>query len=117
MGGWYSDFTMITSGAMLRANGGFLILDIQNVLQSANVWEYLKRTLKNKSLQIEDINEQYGLNATTSLQPEPIPLDLNVYLIGRSDHFHYLQEVDDAFNKTFKVRADFDYEVTRNATK
>ncbi|MBT3229178.1 MAG: AAA family ATPase [Candidatus Marinimicrobia bacterium] len=115
MGGWYSDYTMISSGAMLRANGGFLILDIQNVLQSGNVWEYLKRTLKNKSLQIEDVNEQYGLNATSSLQPEPIPLDLNVILLGRSDHFHYLQEVDEAFNKTFKVRADFDYEVTRNA--
>lgn len=115
MGGWYSDYTMISSGAMLRANGGFLILDIQNVLHNGNVWEYLKRTLKNKSLQIEDLNEQYGLNATTSLQPEPIPLDLNVILLGRSDHFHYLQEVDEAFNKTFKVRADFDYEVTRNA--
>jgi len=115
MGGWVSDFTMITSGAMLKANGGFLILDIQNVLQSGNVWEYLKRTLKNKKLQIEDVNEQLGFNATTSLRPEPIPLDMNVILLGRSDHFHYLQEVDDAFNKTFKVRADFDYEVTRNA--
>ena len=115
MGGWHSDYTMISSGAMLRANGGFLILDIQNVLQGANVWDYLKRTLKNKSLQIEDVNEQYGLNATSSLQPEPIPLDLNVILLGRSDHFRYLQEVDDAFNKTFKVRADFDYEVTRSA--
>lgn len=114
MGGWYSDYTMITSGAMLRANGGFLILDIHNVLQSGNVWENLKRTLKNKSLQIEDLNEQYGFNATTSLQPEAIPLDLNVILLGRSDHFHYLQEVDDAFNKTFKVRADFDFEVNRN---
>ena len=113
MGGWYSDYTMISSGAMLRANGGFLILDIHNILQNGNVWEHLKRTLKNKSLQIEDVNEQYGLNATTSIQPEPIPLNLNVILLGRSDHFRYLQEVDDAFNKTFKVRADFDYEVTR----
>ncbi len=114
MGGWYTDYTMVTAGAILRANGGFLILDVQSVLQNPQVWEHLKRTLKNKSLQIEDINEQYGFNATTSLQPEPIPLDLNVILLGRSDHFHYLQEVDDAFNKTFKVRADFDYEVSRN---
>ena len=114
MGGWYTDYTMVTAGAMLRANGGFLILDVQSLLQNAPVWEQLKRTLKNKSLQIEDINEQFGFNATTSLQPEAIPLDLNVILLGRSDHFHYLQEVDDAFNKTFKVRADFDYEVTRN---
>jgi len=114
VGGWYSDYTMITPGAMLRANGGFLILDIHNVLQNGNVWENLKRTLKNKSLQIEDVNEQYGFNAVTSIQPEPIPLDINVILLGRSDHFHYLQEVDDTFNKTFKVRADFDYEVNRN---
>lgn len=114
MGGWYSDYTMISSGSMLRANGGFLILDIQNVLQNGNVWEHLKRTLKNKSLQIEDLSEQMGFMAATSIQPESIPLDINVVLLGRSDHFHYLQEVDDAFNKTFKVRADFDYEVTRN---
>ncbi len=115
MGAWYSDFTMITAGALLKANGGFLILDIQSVLQNAHVWEPLKRALKNKSLQIEDVNEQFGFSSTTSLRPEPIPLDLNVVLLGRSDYFHYLQEVDDAFNKTFRVRADFDYEVTRTA--
>mgnify|MGYP002640176231 CR=1 FL=1 len=115
MGAWYSDFTMITEGALLQANGGFLILDIQAVLQNAHVWEHLKRALKNKSLQIEDVNEQFGFSSTTSLKPEPIPLDINVVLLGRSDYFHYLQEVDDAFNKTFKVRADFDYEVTRTA--
>ncbi len=113
MGALYTDFTMITAGALLRANGGFLILDIQSVLQNPSVWESLKRTLKNKSLQIEDVNEQFGFSST-SLKPEPIPLDLNVILLGRSDHFHYLQEVDEAFNKTFKVRADFDYEVSRN---
>ena len=115
MGGWYSDFTMITAGALLQANGGFLILDIQSVLQNAHVWEPLKRALKDKSLQIEDVNEQFGFSSTTSLKPEAIPLDINVILLGRSDYFQYLQEVDDAFNKTFKVRADFDYEVTRNA--
>lgn len=115
MGAWYSDFTMITAGALLKANGGFLILDIQNVLQNNNVWEALKRALKNKSLQIEDVNEQFGFSSTTSLKPEPVPLNINVILLGRSDYFHYLQEVDEAFNKTFKVRADFDYEVNRNA--
>jgi len=115
MGGFYSDFTMITAGALLKANGGFLILDIHTVLQNTNVWEPLKRTLKNKSLHIEDVNEQFGFSSTTSLKPEPIPLDMNVILLGRSDYFHYLQEVDDSFNETFKVRADFDYEVVRSA--
>jgi len=113
VGGLYSDYTMISSGSLLRANGGFLIMDIQNVLQSGSVWNHLKRTLKDKSLQIEDLTEQMGYIATTSIQPEPIPLNLNVILLGRSDYFHYLQEVDDSFNKTFKVRADFDYEVNR----
>jgi len=113
MGTWHSDFSMILAGALLQANGGFLILDIQSVLQNVNVWEPLKRTLKNKMLQIEDVNEQFGFSSTTSLKPEPIPLRLNVILLGRSDYFQYLQEVDDEFNKTFKVRADFDYEVAR----
>ena len=114
MGTWYSDFTMINAGALLKANGGFLILDIQNVLQNAQVWELLKRALKNKSIQIEDLNEQFGFSSTTSLKPEPIPLTVNVILLGRSDYFQYLQESDDSFNKTFKVRADFDYEVARS---
>lgn len=114
MGTWYSDFTMITAGTLLKANGGFLILDIQAVLENAHVWELLKRAIKNRSLQIEDVNDQFGLSSTTSLKPEPIPLAINVILLGRSDYFHYLQEVDDSFNKTFKVRADFDYEVARS---
>jgi lon-related putative ATP-dependent protease len=114
MGTWYSDFTMINEGTLLKANGGFLILDIQSILQDPHVWELLKRTLKNKSLQIEDMNEQFGYSSATSLKPEPIPLSINVILLGRSDYFHYLQEVDDDFNKTFKVRADFDYEVGRS---
>ncbi|MCF7807303.1 MAG: AAA family ATPase [Candidatus Marinimicrobia bacterium] len=113
MGAWYSDFTMITAGSLLKANGGFLILDIHNILQNTNVWEPLKRMLKNKSLQIEDVSEQFGFSSITALKPEPIPLDLNVIVLGRSDYFHYLQEVDETFNTTFKVRADFDYEVAR----
>ena len=109
-----TDFTMVQAGSLLRANGGFLILEIDAILQNPQVWEALKRNLKNKRVQIEDINDQFGYNSTTSLKPEPIPLLLNVILLGRSEYFQFLQESDDAFNKTFKVRADFDYEVKRS---
>ncbi len=109
-----TDFTMIQAGSLLRANGGFLILEIDAILQNPNVWEALKRALKNRKVQIEDIADQFGYNTTTSLKPEPIPLSLNVVLLGRSEYFQFLQESDDTFNKTFKVRADFDYEVKRN---
>ena len=108
-----TDFTMIQAGSLLRANGGFLILEIDAILQNPYVWEALKRTLKNKKAQIEDVNDSLGMTSTTSMKPEPIPLQLNVVLLGRSEYFHFLQESDDAFNKTFKVRADFDYEVKR----
>jgi lon-related putative ATP-dependent protease len=79
------------------------------------VWEALKRALRTQSLQIEDIAEETGFG-TISLKPQPIPLDVKVILLGDYEAFEYLQNEDPKFNKTFKVRADFDYEVERNAT-
>ncbi|MCF7801711.1 MAG: AAA family ATPase [Candidatus Marinimicrobia bacterium] len=114
LGGLITDFTMIQAGSLLRANGGILILDIESILQNPYVWEALKRSLRNQKVQIEDVNEQFGFSSVTSMKPEPIPLNVRVILIGRSDYFQYLQSVDDNFRKTFKVRADFDYEVQRS---
>ncbi|MCF7796565.1 MAG: AAA family ATPase [Lentisphaeria bacterium] len=114
LGGLITDFTMIQAGSLLRANGGILILDIEAVLQNPYVWDALKRSLRNQKVQIEDVNEQFGFSSITSMKPEPIPLTVRVILMGRSDYFQYLQGVDDNFRKTFKVRADFDYEVQRS---
>ncbi len=114
LGGLTTDFTMIRAGSLLRANGGYLILDIEAVLQNPYVWEALKRTLRNQKIQIEDVNEQFGFSSVTSMKPEPIPLNVKVILMGRSDSFQYLQGVDDNFRKIFKIRADFDYEVERS---
>jgi len=112
MGTINTDFTMIQSGSLLNANGGFLIMEIESVLTNPFVWEALKRALRTKSLQIEDIAEETGFG-TTSLKPQPIPLDVKVLLLGDYEAFEELQNEDPKFNKTFKVRADFDYEVTR----
>ncbi len=115
MGTINTDFTMIQSGSLLNANGGYLIMEIDSVLANPFVWEALKRALRTQSLQIEDIAEETGFG-TISLKPQPIPLEVKVILLGDYEAFEYLQNEDPKFNKTFKVRADFDYEVERNAT-
>jgi len=112
MGTINTDFTMVQAGSILNANGGFLIMEIDSVIMNPYVWDALKRTLRTKSLQIEDIPEETGF-ATTSLKPEPIPLDVKVILLGSYEAFEIIQNEDPKFNKIFKVRADFDSEVDR----
>jgi lon-related putative ATP-dependent protease len=113
MGTLMTDFTMVQAGSLLRANGGYLLLDIEAVLKNNFVWEALKRALQNKYLHIEDMAAGMGFG-TTSLRPEPIPLEVKVVLIGSYHLFQLLQNNDSKFNKTFKVRADFDHEVKRS---
>jgi lon-related putative ATP-dependent protease len=112
MGTINTDFTLVQAGSLLNANGGYLIMEIDPVLGNPFVWEALKRALTTRSLQIEDIAEETGFG-TTSLKPQPIPLEVKVILLGSYDAFENLQNEDLKFNKIFKVRADFDYEVER----
>jgi len=112
MGTLVTDFTMVQSGSLLQANGGFLILEVESVLTHPQVWESLKRALQNKRLFIEDMARDMGLG-TASLRPEPVELNVKVILLGGYEPFQLLQNYDSKFNKIFKVRADFDYEVTR----
>ncbi len=112
MGTVTTDFTMVQAGSLLDANGGFLIMDMESVLMTPYLWEALRRALQNKSIQIEDIAEETGFG-TVSLRPEAIQLQVKVILLGSYDAFEVLQNYDLRFNKTFKVRADFDYEVEK----
>jgi len=112
MGTVNTDFTMVQAGSILNANGGFLIMEIDSVIMNPYVWDALKRTLRTKYLQIEDIPEETGFS-TMSLKPEPIPLDVKIFLLGSYEAFEILQNEDPRFNKIFKVRADFDSEVDR----
>jgi len=113
MGTITTDFTMIQAGSLLRANGGYLIMEIESILMNPFVWEALKRALQNKLLFIEDVTSGMGYG-TSSLRPEPIPLEVKVILLGSYHLFHMLQNHDSKFNKIFKVRADFDHEVEKN---
>jgi lon-related putative ATP-dependent protease len=113
MGTVTTDFTMVQAGSLLEANGGFLIMEMESLLMNPYVWEALKRALQNKSIQIEDIAEETGFG-TVSLRPEAIPLQVKVILLGSYETFEVLQNYDLRFNKNFKVRADFDYEVQKS---
>jgi len=112
MGSFETDFTMVQAGSLLKANNGYLIIDIEPLLLNASVWDSLKRTLKGSMLQIEDMPDQasYGM---PSLKPAPIPLTVKVVLVGGYEPFRILQSADSKFNKIFKVRSDFDYEVEK----
>ncbi|WP_372681956.1 AAA family ATPase [Desulfosarcina sp.] len=112
MGTLVTDFTMVQSGSLLQANGGFLILEVESTLAHPQVWESLKRALQNKMLCIEDMAHDMGMG-TASLRPTPVALDVKVILLGGYEPFQILQNYDPKFNKLFRVRADFDYEVVR----
>lgn len=109
MGAATTDFTMVEAGALLQANGGYLIVEVESVLMDPQTWETLKRSLLNKQLYIQDIPRGPSMY-TGSLRPEPIPIEVKVILVGSHTTFDLLQRHDSKFNKIFKVRADFDYE-------
>ena len=112
-GMYLTDFTMIKSGAVHRANGGYLVLNAMDIFKTASIWDTLKRILKNRRGFIEDMGEQYSLLPTSGLRPEPIPLDLKVILIGNGEIYHMLYDYDEDFHKIFKIKADFDYKMPR----
>ncbi len=113
MGTVTTDHTMVQAGALLQADGGFLIMEIEPLLMNPMVWDALKRALQNKQLFIEDLPAPAGI-ASGSLRPQPIPLEVKVILLGSYRIFELLQNNDSRFNKIFKVRADFDYETERS---
>ena len=111
MGVVNTDFSMIKAGALHRANGGYLILNMRDVLTNMGTWEALKRVLKGGKLYIENLGEQYGALAMSSLKPEPMPINVKVVLIGNPQLYHMAFNYDEDFRKLFKVFADFDVQM------
>lgn len=113
LGALVTDFTLIKAGALHRANGGYLILDINKILQQPYAWEGLKRALKAREVRMESLGQIYSVVNTVSLEPEPIPLDLKVILLGDRYLYYILQEYDPEFCELFKVAVDFEEEIAR----
>lgn len=111
LGTMVTNFTMIKPGALHRANGGYLILNVFDVLINFMSWQALKRALKTRQATIENIGEQFRLIPTTTLRPEPIELNVKVVLIGNRWLYNLLYMLDEDFKKLFKVKADFNVEM------
>ncbi|MFT5786052.1 MAG: lon-related putative ATP-dependent protease [Ascidiaceihabitans sp.] len=115
MGTLSTNFTLIKPGALHRANGGYLILDAHRLLSEPYAWEALKRCLQSRSISITSVAERLSLSSTITLEPDPIPLDIRVVLIGDRRLHMLLQQVDPEFSQLFKVQADFEDDLPRTA--
>jgi lon-related putative ATP-dependent protease len=109
-----TDHTRVKAGAMYRANGGYLVLQAQDLLRDMTAWEGLKRAIKNRELELDDPGEPGRMVAIASLRPEPVPLSMKVCLIGTPDLYYALSRGDPDFTKLFKVKVDFDLEMDRS---
>lgn len=110
-----TDYREIRAGALHRANGGYLLLDARVLLRQPLAWEALKQALRHGGIRVEDLPRQMGVLATTTLTPEPVPLDVKVVLIGDPATYYLLYAYDEQFEKLFKVRADFAEEMAWSA--
>ena len=113
MGILVTDFTLIRGGSLHRANGGYLIVPVDELLRNPLAYEGLKRALRSREIAIEEAGERLGLMTTKSLRAEPIPLDIKVILIGTPFVYLQLYALDPDFNELFKVKAEFDTEMER----
>jgi len=109
-----TDFMKIKAGALHRANGGYLIIQAADLFSSAYSWECLKRALRTGEINIEPLREYSTGIAVSSIKPEAAKINVKVIIVGTQFYYGLIYEYDDDFEKLFKIRADFDYEMPIN---
>lgn len=113
-GSSYTSYRLIRAGALHKANGGYLLLDAEKLLNQPLVWSRLKLAIKTQEVTIENPYSEFSQSGPNSLQPEKIPLKVKVVLLGDPDIYYSLQEYDQEFMELFRVLADFDRHLTKN---
>ncbi len=106
-GVWRTDFSRIKAGSLLKANGGYLVINFLDAAVEPGVWHALKRALKNRSIEVQSFDPLYLFTMST-LKPEPIDLDVKVVLLGDNYLYYLLYNLDEDFKDIFKIKADFD---------
>ena len=114
LGGYVTDHSMLKAGSISQAHGGYLVLNLRNLVVSPLAWETLKRVVRDKEVRPEDAAEVMGLVVPQSIRPEPMPLEVKVVVTGETDLYNLLAAFDEEFWETFKVKADFDSQIQRN---
>lgn len=113
LGALVTDFTLIKPGALHQATGGYLVLDAHRLLMQPYAWEGLKRALRSRRIRTDSLAQMLSLASTIALEPEPIPLDVKVVLVGERLLYFLLCEYDLDFKELFKVVADFEDDLPR----
>ena len=113
-GNFSTDFMKIKPGLLHKANGGYLILQAQDVLANHHAWETLRRTLLTGEIVTEPLREYTTGVAVSGVKPEPIPIDVKIIIVGSGWYYDLIYDYDDQFSKLFRIRVDFDYEMSRN---
>ena len=114
MGALETNFNLIKSGALHRANGGYLLLDARRVLSAPESWETLKRALRTSEISIDSPYASHSAQTTVTLEPANIPLDVKVIIFGNRSTYYRLAALDPDFSELFKVAADFDDRIERD---
>lgn len=104
----HTDFTLVRAGSLHRANGGYLIIQVNDLMKSMYAWDELKKALRNKEIRITELDIEQRVRSTVSPKPSPIPLQTKVILIGSMDSYYFLLNYDEDFSRLFKVKAEFD---------
>ena len=114
LGALSTNFTLLQPGSLHRSSGGYLILQVEKLLTKPYAWESLKRVLSAKQVKMEPLEKSFGYVSTTLLEPEPIPIDVKVILIGEHRTYYLLSQYDPEFRHLFRVIADFEERATRS---
>ncbi len=109
-----TDFTMIRAGALHKANGGYLIIPVEQLLRNPYSYDALKRDIRDRNISLEEPEERYGFLSVKTLKPQPIPLNAKIILIGNPQIYQALFSLDMDFRELFKVKAEFDTTMERN---
>jgi lon-related putative ATP-dependent protease len=112
-----TDFSMIRAGAIHKANGGYLIIPVEELLRNPFSYDGLKRDLRDGNIVIEEPEERYGFLSVKTLKPQPIPLTAKVILIGNPYIYQLLFTLDTDFKELFKIKAEFDTTMDRTDEK
>lgn len=110
-GSVYTNYRMIRPGALHRANGGYLLLDVDQLIEQPYVWDTLKRAVKSGQLKLDLPQQDVGMVNAVTLNPQPIDLNVKIVLLGSRELYYTLQDYDEEFEELFRVLVDFDLEI------
>lgn len=112
-GMWRTDFTKITAGSFIKANGGYLVINLMDAIGEPGVWKTLKRSLKTSEIEIQTFDPFYLISGA-GIKPESISMEVKVVVLAEPWLYAMLQSFDHDLSKIFKVRADLSPDMDKN---